>query len=121
MNNPRLAHLTGLKPKPPKPRPVALYSLHDTDGQTRWIGTAYSPEARLRAHWRAAKVQGASHNEDLAAWLSGLAEPPELRILAWLEESERWETEARATAAMREQNGSRLLNKRDGRLMPRTD
>src|ERR1700734_3062402 len=109
MTNPRLDHLLTRRPK------VALYSLHDTDGQTRWIGTAYDPQARLRGHWSAARHEGASHNDDLAAWLSSLPAPPELRVLAWLEESERWETEARATARMREQNGSRLLNKLDGR------
>jgi hypothetical protein len=114
MNNPRLAHLTGLKPKP---RPAALYGLHNGDNQLRWIGTALDPQARARQHWSDARLGYARGNPELSAWLLSLPARPAARVLAWLEPGERYATEARVTAALLGA-GVPLLNKHAGQWAP---
>jgi len=110
MTSPRLTHLTARRPR------VALYGLHAGDDVIRWIGTAYEPESRARQHWSDARLGYARGNPELSAWLTSLPARPAARVLAWLEVSDRWDTETWATRALWEARPGQLLNKLAGRF-----
>ncbi len=109
MNNPRLAHLAARQPR------TALYGLHNHHGAIRYIGTAYNPQQRSRQHWTDARAGYTRRNPELYDWLASLAAPPGVRVLAWLEESERWDTEAWAAASFRRYFPGQLVNMVDGK------
>ena len=69
----------------------ARLRLNSYDGRVRYVGVSRDARQRLRWHWRQRHAK--ANNRSAAEWLASLSAPPELVIIDWAKEDERYEVE----------------------------
>lgn len=84
-----------------------IYGLYDRRCRLRYIGQAANPHARLRKHWHSRNEP--EYRSRKNKWLRTLTEPPEMRILAIVENSDVKRTERAAIAAARKRFGRKQI------------
>jgi hypothetical protein len=62
---------------------IYIYGLYDRRGRLRYIGQAKNPRERLKGHWGERDGNGQGRK---VRWLRTLSKPPEMRVLAVIED-----------------------------------
>ena len=87
-----------------------IYALLRDDGDLCYVGQACSSKQRRNGHWKRRNDE----SSPLYMWMRTLSEPPDMRVLAIVEDSEADRTEMAAIVAARKALPGQLLN-----VMPR--